>query len=172
MAFTCSLSAGYQLQSCSLAQGGVSTVYIAPWSACTYTVSADDTITSINGSGATFYIFDCVDETAEFNEKPTSNIQNQSIFHEQTVTILIPKQSAAKRNQYKVLSSSGALVIVKDRQDVLHLVGKTSAAFLTDGGAGTGKAAGDFNGYTISLTSKQPEPAFIVASTSAFNATY
>lgn len=171
MAFTCSLTAGYQLPTCSLSQGGVTTIYMAPWSACTYNVSADDTITAINSSALTLYTFDCVSETAEFSEKGTANIQNQSLFFEQDVTIFIPKQSAARRNQFKVMASTGMLVIVKDRQDVYHLIGKTQAAFLKEGSSGTGKAASDANGYTITLSAKEPEPSFIV-SAGAFIASY
>jgi len=177
MAFNCTtaLQQGYRLASCSLSQGGVTTIYMAPWSGSTnltYTLGADDTITSVGtNSGATLYTFDCVSETAEFNEKAVANIQNQSIYHEQTVEILIPTQSAALRNQYKALASSGVLLIVKDRQGVCHLIGKTQAAFLTEGSAGTGKAGGDFNGYKLIFTAKEPEPSFIVGST-AFTAAY
>ena len=170
MAYTCSLSSGFRLPACTLGQGGVTTIYLAPWSALTYTVASDDTITAI--AGGSFFTFDCVSETAEFAEKAVPNIQNQSLFHEQTVSIRIPVQSAAKRNQYKTLSSSGVLAIVKDRQDVYHLIGKTQAAFLSEGGAGTGKAAGDFNGYELHFTAKEPEPAFIVSASTSFTATY
>lgn len=172
---TCSISAGYQLPSCSLGQGGVTTVYIAPWSAHTYTLDANDKVTSIGpSSAATFYTFDCVVETAEYTTNVTTNIQNQSIFYEQEVTVFIPKNgstSTTLRNQYKSLAASGVLIVVKDRLGNYNLIGKTQAAFLVEGSDSAGKAAGDANGYTLKFQAKEPEPAFVVGA-GAFTASY
>lgn len=175
MATNCSISAGYQLPSCSLGQGGVTTIYITPWSAYTYTLDANDKITSIGSlSSATFYTFDCVTETAEYSTTVTTNIQNQSIFYDQTVGVFIPKNGSnavTLRNQYKALASSGVLIIVKDRLSNLYLIGKTQAAFVSEGTDSAGKAAGDANAYTIKFSAKEPEPAYVVGA-GAFTATY
>lgn len=170
MAFTCSISSGFQLPSCSLTQGGVTAVYIAPWTAATYTLNTDDVVTNI--TGANFYKFDCVTETAEFTQKSVSNIQNQSLYYDQEVSIIIPIQSAAKRNQYKALASSGVLIIVEDRTGTFNLVGKEQAAFLAEGSVSAGKAAGDRNGYELKWSAKGDEPAFIVSASTSFTSSY
>jgi len=172
MAFTCTLANGYRLESCSLSQGGVTCIYLAPWSALTYTLATDDAINAVNLSGSSFYKFDCITETAEFTQKSTSNIQNQSLYFEQEVSLIIPKQDAAKRNQYKSLAGSGVLAIVQDRQGILSLIGKTQAAFLVEGSVSAGKSASDFNGYTLKFQAKEPEPAHIVTGTTSFTFTY
>jgi len=170
MAFTCAISNGYQLESCSLSTGGIKCIYLAPWTAATYTLAVDDTVNNI--SGVTFYKFECISETAEMSQKAVPNIQNQSLYYEQEVGLIIPKQSAAKRNQYKSLAGSGVLMITEDRQGVLTLIGKTQSAFLIDGAVNAGKAAGDFNGYTLKFQAKEPEPGFIVSATTSFTYTY
>jgi hypothetical protein len=51
------------------------------------------------------------------------------------------------------------MVIAQDADDVYHLLGETRAMHLTASASTTGKAMGDKNGYSITLTGKEPLPA-------------
>jgi len=62
----------------------------------------------------------------------------------------------------ELLSKAKVAVFVRLYDDQIMMVGKTDGAFLTAGTYQSGKAKGDLNGYTLTLTAEEPnQPDFL-----------
>jgi hypothetical protein len=77
------------------------------------------------------------------------------------------KNDATLRNQLLVLSQANMSVIVKDQRGEYWLMGYQNGVRATAGAMNTGKAFGDLNGFTITLTAKEPEPAHPILGTAS-----
>ena len=122
-------------------------------------------ITSITGSG-TFYKFELFRQTSNYSETISSTPENGTVFYEQSVTAVFFKLQSATRNKVKVLAQNPDLKIVvetnngaSDGVGQFFLIGEDTGAQLINGTSATGTAFGDLNGYTLTFTSQEPEPA-------------
>lgn len=156
---SCLINNGYAL-GCKDNLGGVQEVYIGSFSGDT-TFSYDastDTITGVTGSN-TFYTFEQRQEQAEFVQTGNHSIENGTNFWEQVVSLIFTKNTSDLRNTLKLLSQSTLFVIVKDQNGTYWFIGEQNGADLTASTASAGKAFGDLNGVTVSITAKEPSPA-------------
>jgi hypothetical protein len=110
-------------------------------------------------AGKKFWTVEVELEDAQFDENATVSIENGTTFYEQTLVFSVYKMTAKNRNIVRLLTQNRLMVIVQDADDVYHLSGETRAMHLTAGTSSTGKAMGDKNGYSITLTGKEPLPA-------------
>jgi len=154
----CILDNGISL-GCKDSLGGIKEAYIATFNGNeVYTIDTDDVITDITGT-EDFFTFEQRNEQGEFTQTGNHSVENGSNFWEQVVNLIFTKNDAEKRNILKVLAQAPLLVIVKDQNNTYWVVGETNAADLTASSASVGKAYGDLNGTTISITGKEPYPA-------------
>jgi len=66
-----------------------------------------------------------------------------------------------------LLAQGNLSLIVLDQSGVYHLVGMQNGVRVSAIDGGVGKAYGDMNGYTVSFTAKEPQPAVIIDQTAA-----
>lgn len=168
----CILNSGYQLSGCKGNNvGGVAYIYIAPFSSTTvFNVNTSDTITG-GTSIPTFYTFDLTKETSSFTDAPTATLENDVLYYEQLVTLIINRLNPTVRNQIKVLAQSRVFIIVKDNNGYYWLFGKDNGMDLSEGTAGSGVAATDRSGYQLTFRGIENNPAYNILSTS-FNTSY
>ncbi len=88
------------------------------------------------------------------------------MFYEQSVTAVFFKLQSATRNKVKVLAQNPDLKIVVETNNgatdgvgQFFLIGEDTGAQLVTGTGASGTAFGDLNGYTLTFTSQEPEPA-------------
>lgn len=155
----CILDNGIAL-GCKDSLGGIKEAYIATFNGSeAYTIDVTtDVITDISGT-EDFFTFEQRNEQGEFTQTGNHSVENGSNFWEQVVSLIFTKNDAEKRNILKVLAQAPLLVIVKDQNNKYWVVGETNAADLTASTASVGKAYGDLNGTTITITGKEPYPA-------------
>lgn len=168
---SCIINSGYQLGTCISGIGGLEKIYLAPLSSSTV-VTIDNSNVVTNISGMTFYTFDLVQETGVATENVVANIQNQSLYFEGLVTLVIPTQSATLRNQYQSLAATSVHVITKDKNGNYKLYGKTSGCNLQEGVINTGQAAGDANNMVLTFRAVEQSPAYFLNSGTVFTSTY
>lgn len=150
---------------CRQGAGGVKTLYLTEFANVSTITSSSGTVTAITmASGKKFWPIELELEDALFNEDTAVSIENGTTFYNQTITFSVYKMTAKNRNIVRLLTQNRLIVIVKDADDVYHLAGETRAMHLTANTSSTGKAMGDKNGYTITLTGKEPLPANKVSS--------
>jgi len=87
------------------------------------------------------------------------SVENGTNFWEQAVSLIFTKNDSALRNSLKLLAQSTLLVIVKDQNGKYWVVGEQNGADLTASTQSAGKAYGDLNGSTVTITGKEPCPA-------------
>ncbi len=161
----CALTQGYSLD-CRDTAGGVKEVYIANFSNVSGITSASGIITVISkANGGRFYKYEQYRDTAESFEDITGNSETGSVFYAQSVVLALRKMQASIRNEIKLLASALVVIVVKDRNGKYWYYGETNGLELNTGRAGTGKALGDKNGYDLTFTGGEPEPAKEVDST-------
>jgi len=155
---SCILDGGYQL-GCKDSLGGIQEAYIASFTgSTTYTYDANDVILTITDTN-NFYTFEQRNEQGEFVQTGNHSVENGTNWYEQAVSLIFTKNDADLRNSLKLLAQSTLLVIVKDQNGKYWIVGEQNGADLTASTQSAGKAYGDLNGSTVTLTGKEPCPA-------------
>lgn len=147
---------------CRQGAGGTQKLYLTEWSnvGASGVTASSGIVTAISiTAGKKFWEFEVEMEDCEFKEDPTVSIENGTAFYLQTLTFSIYKWTAKNRNIVRLLTQNRLMVVVKDMDGVYKLGGQKRAMHLTLAPTTTGKASGDKNGYTITLTAKEPEPA-------------
>jgi len=163
----CLLTTGYTL-GCRDSIGGIQEVFIGNFSAgATYVLDANDVITTFSGATVSYYKFEQEMETGQFNQTGAYSTENGTVFFNQELLLTFHKNDATLRNQLLVLSQANMSVIVKDQRGLYWLMGYQNGVRATAGAMNTGKAYGDLNGFTITLSGKEPEPAVNISATAS-----
>lgn len=151
----CNLTTGFTLD-CKNSAGGISTVYVAPFSAKGNLSIVSGSVANTgsfltSGSGAQFFQYNLRKATSEAKEPWTVSEANGTVFYAPEVDIVLTKTEVQKRNELQVLAQQSVMVIVKDHTNITgsYLLYGSDAGLELSGNQGTGKAFGDLNGYTL-----------------------
>lgn len=161
---TCDITSGFTL-GCRDNTGGIKNLYILSGSIDGVTDASEGLINEISGSG-TFYTFELFRQTSDFTEAISATPENGTVFYEQSVNATFFKMQSATRNQIRVLAKNPNLKVVvetnngsEDGIGKFWLLGEQNGMQLLSGTGQTGTAFGDLNGYTLTFTGQEPEPA-------------
>jgi hypothetical protein len=161
---TCDITSGFTL-GCRDNTGGISNLYILSGSITSVLDVSEGLIQTISGSGE-FYKFELFRQTSDFTEGITSTPENGTVFYEQTLNAVFFKLQSSTRNQVKVLAQNPNLkVIVETNNGTVDgvgrywLLGEDRGMQLLSGTGATGTAFGDLNGYSLTFTGQEPNPA-------------
>ena len=161
---TCDITSGFTL-GCRDNTGGIANLYILSGSITSVTDASEGLISGITGSGE-FYKFELFRQTSDFSEAITSTPENGTVFYEQTLNAVFFKLQSSTRNQVKVLAQNPNLkVVVETNNGTVDgvgrywLLGEDRGMQLLSGTGATGTAFGDFNGYSLTFTGQEPNPA-------------
>lgn len=167
---SCDISNGVA-EPCKSAVGGLDAIYIINYgdytsTDLTYDGTNTDMINDINGV-SNVYKFELKGANS-FEQTITSSRDNGTTFVEQTLTVNLKQQSAAKTKLVKLLSYGRPHIIVRTRANQYFLAGLERGMDLTTGVISNGTAMGDMNGYTLTFTGQENIPAnFLNCSTEA-----
>ena len=161
---TCDITSGFTL-GCRDNTGGIANLYILSGSIDSVTDASEGLISGITGSGE-FYKFELFRQTSDFTEAITSTPENGTVFYEQTLNAVFFKLQSSTRNQVKVLAQNPNLkVVVETNNGTVDgvgrywLLGEDRGMQLLSGTGATGTAFGDLNGYSLTFTGQEPNPA-------------
>ena len=163
MAYTnCLLTQGF-VKDCRDSVGGIKTIYLANKHLIDSITSADGEITAITmDTGANFYKYELRRQTSNFTETIEASEENGTVFFEQEANIMLTKMEAAKRNEIYLIAKADTVMVVEDQNGKQWMLGKEHGLTLT-GTAETGTAFGDMNGYNLTFTGQEREPAMEVS---------
>ena len=158
---TCDIVSGFTL-GCRDNTGGLKNIYILSGSIGS-TSGTEGLISVISGSG-TFYKFELTRQTGDFTETINASLENGTIFYEQTVNAPFHKLQSSTRNQIRTLAKNPDIFMIVETNNsetgtVFFLLGQTRGLTLSGGQAQTGTAFGDLQGYTLTFTGQEPDPA-------------
>jgi len=161
---TCDITSGFTL-GCRDNVGGITNLYILSGSVDTVVTASEGVISTLSGSGS-FYKYELFRQTSDYSEAITSTPENGTVFYEQTVNAVFFKLQSSTRNQIKVLAQNPNLkVIVETNNGTIDGVGRyfylgeDRGMQLLSGTGASGTAFGDLNGYNLTFTGEEPNPA-------------
>lgn len=151
----CNLTVGF-LNDCKNSAGGITEIYVAPFSAKGNLQHASGSLIGTStilasGSGAQFFKYNLRKATSEVKENIKVSEQNGTVYFEPECDIILTKSEVLKRNEISVLAQQSVMIVYKDNTNFTGsywLVGSDSGLELS-GGQQSGKAFGDLNGYTL-----------------------
>ena len=167
---SCYISSGVAL-GCSDSIGSLKKIYIVggPGSAnggitgVTYNASGEITGSQI-ASGTTIYGFEIKRNTSSLTQNFTKSFENGTGYYEMVLTAVFYKYQADLRNQVKILGQNDELeIIAVDQNDTQYYLGLTNGMYLSAGAGTTGTALGDLNGWSLTFTGQEPQPAPIIS---------
>jgi hypothetical protein len=167
---SCVINAGYTIDCNKDSLGGLADVYLAPLKDVeAFTEDVSGVVTSINMvTGKQFFKFALVKSSSSFQTVPTTNTQNGVGFYNETLTLVFNKMKPATSKLVDAIVKSSLIAIAVDRNGEAVILGRENGLDVTGGNAGSGVAAGDRNGYELSLTGEEGkishiDPAAIAA---------
>jgi hypothetical protein len=141
-------------KACKDAVGGIRTIYFVDFGGLgDVTLGDDDEIIDLTGN-FTYYEYD-VKGNAELTQTVNSSLENGTTFFEQVVSATFTKLTKEDNKELKLMVYGRPHVFVEDYKGNVMCVGLENGADVTEGTAVTGRAMGDLNGYTLSLTAME-----------------
>lgn len=161
---TCDITSGFTL-GCRDNTGGIKNLYILSGSISSVGDASEGLINGITGSGE-FFKFELFRQTSDFSEAISATPENGTVFYEQSVNAVFFKLQSSTRNQIRVLAKNPDLKIIvetnngsEDGVGKYWLLGEENGVQLLSGTGATGTAFGDLNGYNLTFTGQESEPA-------------
>lgn len=153
---SCDLVQGSEI-GCRDNVGGVEVVYLANFENVESITATSGVITDITMVGTEkFYTFQVNKEDAQYDSTTTSSIETGTTFYESTLVFTMKKMSASQKNSLSNIAKARLMAIVKDANGTLWVLGETRGVDALEITNGTGKAMGDLNGATVTITGKEP----------------
>lgn len=160
----CALTQGYTLD-CRDNAGGAKAFWLIEFANVSGVTSSAGVVSVIGkANNKRFWKYEQIRGNAEAKEDIESNEGNGVVVYNQAVTLILTKMQASLRNEIILLAQNYLIMVVQDRNDKYWLYGWPEGMILATGGAGTGKAGTDLNGYTLNFTGQQPALALEVES--------
>lgn len=156
----CTLTSGFAL-GCKAGPSGVKTWYLGQYEkGLTFDEDTTGLITgSTISSGTTFVTLEQKRETASYTDTPTPSIENDNIYYVPEAMLIVNGQTADKRNTIKLIGKNTLFVIAERMDGQYVLLGKTNGMELSVGELGSGTAATDRDGGSLTLTGLEEDPA-------------
>ena len=157
----CDLTRGRK-EPCKDSVGGLKAVYFVNYSAA---IASGATITA--GEITEFdplislYKFDLKGTNNSFDETNENSRDNGTSFWTQTGTLVLKKQDLATQSQMKLLAAGRPLVVVEDYNGNYRMAGFENGCEVVVNTA-SGAAMGDLNGYNITFTGTERNPAHFI----------
>lgn len=158
----CDLSLG-RLEPCKDSVGGLKAVYFINYDEAAYTdatFDADEVLTNWTTFTANAYKYE-LRGANNFDEANEVSRDNGTSIWTGTGTIVLKKQDSATRKELKLMAYGRPIVITEGYDGQFKVYGLQNGCDVSVGTA-SGAAMADLNGYNISVTSMEKEPAFFV----------
>lgn len=164
---SCDISLG-RLEPCKDSVGGIRAIYFINYTSGlldTATFDSDEIITGF-ASALTLYKYDLKGANS-FDETNENSRENGTSFFTQTGTIVLKKQDATTRKQMKLLSWGRPQVVVEfynygASDETRYVLAGIENGCEVAPSTASGAAMGDLNGYNITFTGTEKEPAFFI----------
>lgn len=165
----CALTQGYSLD-CRDSMGGIDTVYFMEYdnvsggTSVGITVAAGVVTAIVKKTGKRFWKYNLDRNLGSWEEAYQDSVENGTQYNTQTLSIVLNKMSSTVTQELKLLAQNRLVAVVKDKNGKYWFLGYESGLQRTGGKAGSGKAGGDRNGYELTFTADNREPAYEVNS--------
>lgn len=153
----CAITSGYSID-CRENIGGVTAVFVAEFGNITSIADVSGLVTGITkATGKRFYKFEVPRATANTSSNATASEENGSVFYTHQVVLPLNKRDSTTANVVRTLAKNKLMVVTLDMDGNYRMYGKARGLYLASTESGSGTAAGDRNGYNITLTGVEPD---------------
>lgn len=162
----CALTQGYS-QGCRDSMGGIRSIYFIEFENVSGITQASGTASAISkANGGRFYKYTLPRASGEWSEEYNDSVENGTSFQRQNLSFSLNGMSASMSQEIKLLSQNRLLAVVETYEPTpkYWLLGEENGLMREGGKSGSGKAAGDRNGYDLTFTSEQSKMAIQVNS--------
>ena len=159
----CDITAGRNDSNCLDSLGGIKAIYIANYAKGMF---ADETFTGeeITAMGSSYDVFKYeLRGTNNIDEANTKDINAGTSIFEASGTITLKKQDATTQAQMVLLSKGRPQIIAEGYDGSFRIFGIKNGVDVTVNTA-SGADMNEFNGYTLTLASKEDNLAYFVDS--------
>jgi len=159
----CDITAGRNDSNCLDSLGGIKAIYVANFAKGMF---ADSTFTGeeITAMGSAYLVYKYeLRGTNNIDEANTKDINAGTSIFEGSGTITLKKQDATTQAQMVLLSKGRPQIIAEGYDGSLRIFGIKNGVDVTVNTA-SGADMNEFNGYTLTLASKEDNLAYFVAS--------
>jgi hypothetical protein len=161
---SCAITSGYVID-CRTSVGGVEAVWVIANDDLATVTEVSGTVTALTkATGKRFYKIEVPRATANTSNAGTGSQENGTFFYTHQVVFPMNKRDAATRNLVTVLAKNRLTVVTLEMDNVYRMYGKEFGMFVDSTASGSGTAAGDRNGYELTLTSVEREDFLVVSS--------
>ena len=139
---------------CESSLGGVKMIWLAPWSANTYTLSGatGDKVSIVTGATSAFKPYILRKGSASMTSTLNKDAANGTNYVSTVVSMAFSKMETKKRVEIQAMALGDMLCVVLDSNDKYWALGFDEPLTATAGTGVTGKAKGDANQYTVEIT--------------------
>lgn len=152
----CTLTQG-RLEPCRDAIGGIKAVYLIDYQEEAFTIAAGE-ITAIDAGVTAAYKYELMSDNNTLVETFTADANNGTSIYEQVLTMALKKQDKATASELAIIVKARPIAVVQFRDGNYRAVGVSDGTVAT-GDIQSGGAKADFNGYNLTLTATEVEPA-------------
>lgn len=149
----CLLTQGFTID-CINSVGGVKTLYIADFNdlVTAPTITAGAVTAMTLATGKKFWTYKLEKQNASATQSLKKSVENGTVYYEAKYDFNIKKMAVASQNELTLLAQNRLLVIHLDNNGKYWLFGVNAGCDLLTNEGTSGKAFGDLNGYTASIT--------------------
>jgi hypothetical protein len=148
----CAITSGYTID-CRENIGGLQAVFLVEFGNVTSFAEVSGLVTGITkATGKRFYKFEVPRATANTSSNATASEENGSVFYTHQVVFPLNKRDSTTANIVRTLAKNKLVAVTLDMDGNYRMYGQRNGLYLASTESGSGTAAGDRNGYNITLT--------------------
>ena len=160
----CLLTQSFPLD-CRDAVGGIKAVRfasLAQWTTLGASVASGE-VQSFSNASSVFYTYAQLKESSFASDNIAGSMSAGTLFYTPTLTVILPKLSAAKAREILLLGKNRLVALVESNDGTIYVLGAANGVELVTGTGATGTAFGDLNGYTLNFEGRESEPFYTVS---------
>lgn len=152
----CALTSG-RTEPCKDAIGGIKNIFLFDFVEDSFTITAGEA-TAIDAGVTTVFKYECNADGNTLEETFTADNNNGTSTYEQVVNAVLKKQTKDSANELNLIVKARPVCVVEDRMGNYRVVGISDGTTAT-GSIVSGGTKADFNGYNLTLTATETQPA-------------
>ena len=153
----CDITSG-RLEPCKNSLGGNKAAYFINFLADAFTVSNGEA-TAIDAGVTEVFKYELRADGNALEQAIVSDFNSGTTVVTQTLNLALKKLDKETNNELKLMAHGRPIIVVQDRNDNYHLVGRSEGNDVTGGSSLTGGAKADFNGYNLTFTATEGDYA-------------
>ena len=124
---------------------------------------------TVGGSAVTsgdWFEWELPRNTSSYSEDANVSIENGTLFFTKNLQLFFNKMDATKRNEFLLAAQNQHMIVAFiDANGLAFVFGLEKGAYLSAANATTGATMADRNGYSLTITSEETVPAYVLDAT-------